>query len=105
MFQKKSARKRWRLLLRRFAIAYSLICVAFYFQQKRLLFFPTRTLKHDPSLYQMEYQDVWISISNEDRQAEKLHENQSFGAECCNFFEIGCRNFEVKLKEKVRNEG
>jgi len=73
MFQKKSARKRWRLLLRRFAIAYSLICVAFYFQQKRLLFFPTRTLKHDPSLYQMEYQDVWISISNEDRQAEKLH--------------------------------
>lgn len=72
MFGKKFVWKQWRPFLQRFAVGYSLICLALYFQQQRLIFFPTRQLEHTPSLYQLEYQDVWIPISHAG-QTERLH--------------------------------
>jgi uncharacterized protein len=73
MFNKKLAWKQWRHFIQKFAIAYSLVCVALYFQQQRLMFFPSRQLDRTPSLYQLKYQDVWISISNKSEQPESLH--------------------------------
>ncbi|WP_293125386.1 alpha/beta fold hydrolase [Microcoleus sp. bin38.metabat.b11b12b14.051] len=65
--------KQWRPFLLKFAIGYSLVCVALYFQQQRLIFFPNRQLQHTPSLYQLNYQDVWISISNQSGKPKYLH--------------------------------
>lgn len=73
MCSHKLAMKQWRPFLQKIAIGYSLVCIALYFQQQRLIFFPTRQLEHTPSLYQLTYQDVWISISNKSGKANSLH--------------------------------
>lgn len=73
MLNKKSAWKRSRPFIQRFAIGYSLLCVALYFQQQRVMFFPTKQLEHTPSLYQLKYQDVWIPISKQNGQTDRLH--------------------------------
>ena len=73
MLNKKSAWKRSRPFIQRFAIGYSLLCVALYFQQQRVMFFPAKQLEHTPSLYQLKYQDVWIPISKPDGQTDRLH--------------------------------
>ena len=73
MLNKKSAWKRSRPFIQRFAIGYSLLCVALYFQQQRVMFFPVKQLEHTPSLYQLKYQDVWIPISKPDGQTDRLH--------------------------------
>ena len=73
MLDKKLAWKRSRPFIQRFAIGYSLLCVALYFQQQRVMFFPAKQLEHTPSLYQLKYQDVWIPISKPDGQTDRLH--------------------------------
>ena len=73
MLNKKSAWKRSRPFIQRFAIGYSLLCVALYFQQQRVMFLPVKQLEHTPSLYQLKYQDVWIPISKPDGQTDRLH--------------------------------
>ncbi|MEE3717333.1 alpha/beta fold hydrolase [Tumidithrix elongata RA019] len=72
MIDKKFAWNRWQRILIGLGIGYSLVCLALFTLQERLMFFPSRTLEHTPSLYQLEYQDVWISISQGER-TEKLH--------------------------------
>ncbi len=72
MINTKLSQKRWRSFLKRFAIGYSLVCVALYFQQQRVMFFPTHKLEHTPSLYQLNYQDVLIPISTPNGQSERL---------------------------------
>ncbi|MCY7321580.1 MAG: alpha/beta hydrolase [Phormidesmis sp. CAN_BIN36] len=73
MVSKKLAWKRSRPFIKRFAIGYSLLCVALYFQQQRVMFFPAKQLEHTPSLYQLKYQDVLIPISKPGEQTENLH--------------------------------
>ncbi len=73
MTRKKLAWKRSRPFIKRFAIGYSLLCVALYFQQQRVMFFPAKQLEHTPSLYQLKYQDVLIPISKPGEQTENLH--------------------------------
>lgn len=63
---------RSRSFLKRFAIGYSLLCVALYFQQQRLMFFPMHKLEHTPSLYQLNYQDVWIPVSKSGGQSDRI---------------------------------
>jgi pimeloyl-ACP methyl ester carboxylesterase len=73
MFSNKLVWKRSRSFIQRFAIGYSLLCIALYFQQQRLMFFPTHQLEHTPSLYQLNYQDVWIPISKTEGQSDRIH--------------------------------
>ena len=73
MLNKKLAWKRLRPFIQRFAIGYGLVCVALYFQQQRVMFFPTHKLEHTPSLYQLNYQDVLIPISTPKGQVERVH--------------------------------
>lgn len=72
MFRKKLTWKQWRPIIQRFAVGYGLVCLMLYFQQQRLIFFPTRQLEHTPSLYKLKYQDIWISTS-QGEQVERLH--------------------------------
>ena len=58
--------------LKKLAVAYALLCTALYFQQQRLMFFPSATLANTPSLYQLPYEDVWIPVT-EAEPAEQLH--------------------------------
>jgi pimeloyl-ACP methyl ester carboxylesterase len=73
MFSNKLVWKRSRSFIQRFAIGYSLLCIALYFQQQWLMFFPTHQLEHTPSLYQLNYQDVWIPISKTEGQSDRIH--------------------------------
>ena len=65
--------KRSRLLIQRFAIVYCSICIALYFQQQRLLFFPQQKLDRTPEKYQLKYQDVWISVPKTNNKTDKIH--------------------------------
>ncbi|MBD2460331.1 alpha/beta hydrolase [Oscillatoria sp. FACHB-1407] len=65
--------QQWRTFISTVAIAYSLVCVTLYYQQQRLIFFPSRQLKHTPALYQLPYDDVWIPIVNHTGRSEFLH--------------------------------
>jgi uncharacterized protein len=60
-------RHRWRRFILRFAVVYGLVCTALYFQQQRLMFFPNQNLEHQPSLYQLKYQDIAIPVVNRDK--------------------------------------
>jgi pimeloyl-ACP methyl ester carboxylesterase len=60
-------RRRWRRFILRFAVVYGLVCTALYFQQQRLMFFPNQNLEHQPSLYQLKYQDIAIPVVNRDK--------------------------------------
>lgn len=73
MINKKSGWKRWKPLATKLAVGYGLFCGALYFQQQRLMFFPTRQLAHTPSLYDLKYQDVQISVQTDAEQLETLH--------------------------------
>jgi uncharacterized protein len=64
---RKGNKKRWQLYLKRFAIAYTLICTTLYFQQQRLMFFPSGKVDRDPSLYQLLYEEVNLSIAQTDQ--------------------------------------
>jgi uncharacterized protein len=57
-----------RKYLKRFAIAYTLIATALYFQQQRLMFFPSSKVDRDPSLYQLLYEEVNLPIAQPDQQ-------------------------------------
>lgn len=70
---KNLLKKRSQIWIKRLIIGYGLICILLYFQQQRLIFFPTNQLQHTPSLYQLEYEDVWIPITNRKRQTEYIH--------------------------------
>jgi hypothetical protein len=72
MSSKKLAWKQWQPCIAKFAVGYSLVCLALYFQQQRLIFFPNHQLKHTPALYQLEYQDIWIPLSQTGK-SERLH--------------------------------
>lgn len=73
MFSKKQSRQRLPFrkslpkVLLRFFVGYGLVCLTLFSQQQRLIFFPTRQLEHTPALYGMNYQDVWIPLSQTDR--------------------------------------
>ena len=73
MLAKKLAGKKWKTFAKRFAIAYALFCIALYFQQQRLIFFPTREIERTPARYELDYQDVWIAIANESDGGDRLH--------------------------------
>jgi uncharacterized protein len=65
---RKGNRKRWQSYLKRFAIAYTLISIALYFQQQRLMFFPSSKVDRDPSLYQLLYEEVNLPIAQPNQQ-------------------------------------
>jgi uncharacterized protein len=59
---------RKRKYLKRFAIAYTLICTTLYFQQQRLMFFPSSKVDRNPSLYKLRYEEVNLPIAQTDQQ-------------------------------------
>lgn len=65
--------KRWKPLALKIAVGYSLFCGALYFQQQRLMFFPTRQLANTPELYDLKYQDVRFSVQADAGRLENLH--------------------------------
>lgn len=66
--------KNWRKLMGRVAIGYGIVCLLLYWQQQRLMFHPSKSLQHTPSLYQLTYQDLWIPVVNQaSGKTEKLH--------------------------------
>lgn len=73
MFSKTIIWKCYRPFIKIFVIAYIVICTILYFQQQRLIFFPRNSLKHNPSQYQLKYQDIWINISEKEEKNEHLH--------------------------------
>jgi uncharacterized protein len=72
MVIRKITWKQWRPFIQRFAIGYALVCLVLYFQQQRLMFFPDRQLQRTPSRYELNYQDVWIPVSQPGK-SERLH--------------------------------
>jgi uncharacterized protein len=58
-------KQQWRVFISRLAIGYSIVCVALYFQQQRLMFFPAQKLDHPPNLYQLPYEDVAIPVGEQ----------------------------------------
>jgi len=50
------------LRLKKPAIAYTAICLGFYFFQQRLLFYPAKKLANTPDLYQLNHQPLNIPI-------------------------------------------
>jgi uncharacterized protein len=65
--------KKWRKFAKRFAIGYVAVCGLLYWQQQRLMFHPSKSLEHTPSLYQLTYQDLWIPVKNASGKPEQLH--------------------------------
>jgi uncharacterized protein len=65
--------KKWQKLAKRFAIGYVTVCGLLYWQQQRLMFHPSKSLEHTPSLYQLTYQDLWIPVVNASGKSEQLH--------------------------------
>jgi uncharacterized protein len=65
--------KKWQKLAKRFAIGYVTVCGLLYWQQQRLMFHPSKSLEHTPSLYQLTYQDLWIPVKNASGKTEQLH--------------------------------
>ncbi|MEM8604224.1 MAG: alpha/beta fold hydrolase [Cyanobacteria bacterium P01_H01_bin.121] len=65
--------QRWRSRLIKFTAGYCLICLTLYFQQQRLMFYPTKQLAHTPAAYDLHYQDVWLPIGAEVEQSETLY--------------------------------
>jgi alpha-beta hydrolase superfamily lysophospholipase len=47
------------------AIAYGLLCGVLYVGQTRLIFFPKATLEATPTTVELDYEDVWLSIDDE----------------------------------------
>lgn len=58
----KSVSFRLRPRLKKFTIAYILLCLGFYFFQQRLLFYPAKKLANTPDLYQLDHQTLNIPI-------------------------------------------
>lgn len=58
--------KKWLSQIGLGALAYTSICILLLFQQQRLIFFPSRTLEHIPSLYHLRYQNVWLPVTTAD---------------------------------------
>ncbi len=52
---------------------YTLACCVLLFGQNRLIFFPSRDLATTPADLNLSYQDVWLSVSSNQNQAELIH--------------------------------
>lgn len=55
------------------AIAYLIICIALWIWQRRLIFYPSSSLKYTPSDLGLVYEDVWISVLTWKGKLEKMH--------------------------------
>jgi uncharacterized protein len=64
--------KNWRKCAARFAIGYGLVCGLLYFQQQRLMFHPAKSLEHTPSLYELNYQEIWVPVVKADGKRERM---------------------------------
>lgn len=62
-----------RLLLPKFALFYSVVCVLLYFQQQRLIFFPSHQIKNTPMLYELKYDEIKIAVENDSQEIEYIH--------------------------------
>lgn len=56
-----------------FASGYVVVCTLLWWQQQRLLFWPSPTLEHTPGLYNLRYQDVWLPVVTKDGNVERIH--------------------------------
>jgi uncharacterized protein len=52
-------------------IAYVAICAFLYFRQTRMIFFPTRPIDTTPAFFNLEYEEVWLTVSEE--PLERIH--------------------------------
>ncbi len=51
--------------MRPFVLAYGASCLFLYVWQARMIFFPTANLVTTPAAYQLDYEDVWLTIPPE----------------------------------------
>lgn len=54
-------------------VAYGLMCLALFGGQKRLMYFPVRTLPYTPQDIALDYEDVWIPQLSLAGKLKKLH--------------------------------
>ncbi len=54
-------------------IAYCGFCLFLFFQQPRLIFFPTSEIKKTPKLFNLPYEDVWLPIKLRSGKVERIH--------------------------------
>ncbi|GAB4384035.1 MAG: alpha/beta hydrolase [Elainellaceae cyanobacterium] len=47
--------------------AYFAVCLFLYWRQTRMIFFPTSQIEVTPTIFNMEYEDVWLPLNADDR--------------------------------------
>ena len=54
-------------------ISYILLCLALWRWQNRLIFLPPKMIEGTPAELRLPYEDVWLSVTNEQGITEKIH--------------------------------
>jgi uncharacterized protein len=55
------------------AIAYCAACLFIFFQQPRLVFFPSSVIKTTPEVFGLPYEEVWLPVSVGEGKVERIH--------------------------------
>jgi pimeloyl-ACP methyl ester carboxylesterase len=55
------------------ATAYCAVCIFLFFQQSRLIFFPSSVIENTPELFNITYEDVWLPVSSGSNKVERIH--------------------------------
>ena len=55
------------------AIAYVCVCLLLFFQQQRLIFFPSAVIDITPAVFNLRYQDVWLPVTTVAGTVERMH--------------------------------
>ncbi|AKG24839.1 phospholipase [Calothrix sp. 336/3] len=62
-----------RWLVSVLVLVYCAVTILLFFYQSRLIFFPTSSIEKTPELFNLPYQDVWVSILNSASKKEYIH--------------------------------
>jgi hypothetical protein len=52
---------------------YTIACAYLWARQGHFIFMPSREIKKTPAIYQLPYQDVYVSVESPDGQKERIH--------------------------------
>ncbi|WP_340643525.1 alpha/beta hydrolase [Phormidium pseudopriestleyi] len=55
------------------AIAYFGACLFLYLRQNRLIFFPAQVIETTPAELELQYEEVWIPVSQKSGKVERIH--------------------------------
>ena len=54
-------------------VLYALACTYFWARQSHFIFMPRREIEKTPSIYQLPYEDIYVSIDSPNGQKERIH--------------------------------